>query len=552
MYNWQTRFNERRAQFIARSLERLSGMDVLLHNLELRGTDPSMLQQIAQHFHQLNGAAGIYEMAEVCKRAGQGEDQVNQLIVNNTDVGRMEMEVLNETVQALRKALAAEQAPTAEPKPFEFSSQPAASTADVILAVTDQTTLYSFTRVLEEKNISVRSTRGAAATIEAIKQRMPDVLVMNVPQPDSAGYEVCHELRCSAGGDKAVIIILSQEAKFADKVVALRAGADVIFEHPFDQNKIINKLMILLERDKPQALRVLSVEDDPDQAAFIRSVLESAGYNVTTLSDPKQFEDTLIKCDPHLLLLDILLGDLSGYDLAKFVRQNERFATIPILFLTTQNQLNFHIQSARVGGDDHLIKPVAPALLIAAVAGRLERYTMLQKIIGRDALTGLMTHSTFMEQTAKLVAVYDRKYTVHLILFDIDNLSLINERFGYTAGDKIILALANLVKDSFRTTDKIGRIGANQLGCIIEDLDEYELLSLTENLLKDFESRHQVAQGISFSATASAGLSTLTPANNLKSWVSACENALRVAKQKGKNRVINAQAAQAWDTRTVT
>src|SRR5580658_5320748 len=114
MYNWQTRFNERRAQFIARSLERLGGMDILLHNLELRPGDQSMLKQIAQHFHQLNGAAGIYEMTDICKLAGYGEDRVSQLIQESLEVGREEIQALNDVLKDLRRALQGEQGGAAE------------------------------------------------------------------------------------------------------------------------------------------------------------------------------------------------------------------------------------------------------------------------------------------------------------------------------------------------------------------------------------------------------------------------------------------------------
>ena len=72
--------------------------------------------------------------------------------------------------------------------------------------------------------------------------------------------------------------------------------------------------------------------------------------------------------------MDILLPGISGYDLVRYLRQDERHATLPVLFLTTEGQLQSRIERARVGGDDHLVKPVVPpALLLSAVAARIER-----------------------------------------------------------------------------------------------------------------------------------------------------------------------------------
>ena len=107
------------------------------------------------------------------------------------------------------------------------------------------------------------------------------------------------------------------------------------------------------------APRILSVEDDPDQAAFIRAFLESAGYQVRTCTDPKNFESFLSSFNPDLVLLDVMLPGMTGYELARYLRQDERYATLPVIFLTTQGNIEARIEAARSGGDDHLVKTCA-------------------------------------------------------------------------------------------------------------------------------------------------------------------------------------------------
>src|SRR5262249_24289661 len=152
-------------------------------------------------------------------------------------------------------------------------------------------------------------------------------------------------------------------------------------ELPVEVDVIVQKLRFLFERGKPERYRILSVEDDPDTANFVVNTLGNAGYNVAWVQDPRKFEEALLTFCPDLILLDIVMGEINGFELARFVRQNERFAPLPILFLTTQNQLEAHIESARAGGDHHLIKPVNPQLLVATVAGKLERYRIFQKLL---------------------------------------------------------------------------------------------------------------------------------------------------------------------------
>jgi len=128
-------------------------------------------------------------------------------------------------------------------------------------------------------------------------------------------------------------------------------------------------------------------------------------------------------------------------------------------FLTTQNQLNAHVESARVGGDEHLIKPVAPQLLIAAVSGRLERYRILRNLIGRDGLTGFFTLGTFMEAAEKLLSKrYQGSGSMVMLMIDVDDMEILNDRFGYSAGDRV---LATLAKTTARQVAQCGSIRAS-------------------------------------------------------------------------------------------
>ena len=101
---------------------------------------------------------------------------------------------------------------------------------------------------------------------------------------------------------------------------------------------LVRRLRFLLEREQAEPPRVLSIEDDPQQAAFLRSVLESGGYEVRTVDDPKRLEAELAAFRPDLVLMDVLLPGVSGYDLVRYLRQDERFATLPVLFLTTRGR----------------------------------------------------------------------------------------------------------------------------------------------------------------------------------------------------------------------
>ena len=107
------------------------------------------------------------------------------------------------------------------------------------------------------------------------------------------------------------------------------------------------------------------MEDDPYQAEFARSVLSAAGYSVEVCDSAAGFEEALTSHQPDLVILDIMLPGASGFELSRLLRQNELYATLPIVFMTTEARLDAKIRAAKSGGDDYLIKPVPPSLLLS-------------------------------------------------------------------------------------------------------------------------------------------------------------------------------------------
>ena len=413
---------------------------------------------------------------------------------------------------------------------------------DVVVVDGDQANLLTVTRALEGAGLQVRGYRTTDTAKKALHDRMPDALILSIPLIDGPGYDVAQELRALPDGNIPPILIVSRQIGFLDKVMAIRSGADAFFNELSDTSVIVKKLTSLFERDKPENYTILSVEDDPDQVIIIRSILESVGYNVHSISDPRQFEEALLATNPDLILLDVMLGPMSGFELARYVRSDDRYAATPIIFLTTQNQLNAHVESAKVGGDEHLIKPVAPQLLIAAVTGRLERYRILRNLIGRDGLTGFLTMASFMESAEKLLSKrYQGSGSMVLLMIDIDDMEILNDRFGYAAGDRVLSTFAKQLRQKLRNAEVFGRLGADDFAVIVDGVDDRELAEVATQIIRDFESTVHDVNGNQFKATISAGAAALETDMSLKSWMNNAQIALKSAKSNGKNRVMKAK-----------
>jgi diguanylate cyclase (GGDEF)-like protein len=310
-----------------------------------------------------------------------------------------------------------------------------------------------------------------------------------------------------------------------------------------DWELFTRRLRQLLERTKAEAPRVLSVEDDPDHAAFIKAVLGSAGYTVRICSDPARFEAEAIAFEPDLVHMDINLPGLSGYDLVRFLRQNEKYAAVPVVFLTAEGRAQSRIDTIRAGGDDHLVKPVSPALLISTVAARIERAQFLKSLLGRDGLTGLLNHTAFLEGARGSALRHGRAAGkgVAFALIDLDFFKAVNDRHGHPVGDRVLAALGALLRRRVRGSDLIGRLGGEEFAVILEGLTEEEAERLMNRLLEEFSViAHRGVDQSTFHVTFSAGVSAFLPGMTVDAWRQAADDALYAAKSAGRHRVVRA------------
>jgi diguanylate cyclase (GGDEF)-like protein len=541
MQAWSQTFGQLKEQYIKRSADRIGQIVEMLAVLGQNPTSHELIGQLGRHFHWLAGSGTMYGFPQVSQLGTEGEDYCNALLRDKTQKSRADVSKLKAILNELSVQFKADISDSEETTTLT-NGKPTVdfdvNRPELLIIDEDQKDLAAMSQQVEDAGIIVRSARSWTAAIAELGKKMPHGLIIEIPLPDGDAYELVEHVRSLEGGEDLAIIIVSKQTGFLDKVRSIHCGADAHFEKPVDMKALMRRLRYLLEKRRSEPPRILSVEDDPDQAAFIRAFLESAGYQVRTCTDPKNFDAFLSAFNPDLVLLDVMLPGMTGYELARYLRQDERHATLPVMFLTTQGNIEARIEAARSGGDDHLVKPVPPALLLSTVSARLERSRFLKTLLHKDGLTNLLNHSSFMEQAQMVVAQAKRQsnYTA-MIIIDVDYFRSINERHGYTGGDKVLVALSLLLRKRLRQSDIIGRIGGDELAIIAEGLSEAEALSLASRLLSDFAATsHATPLHAGFYATCSAGISVLDAKTmDMNKWIASAFSALSAAKQSGRN-----------------
>ncbi|HEY6148657.1 MAG TPA: response regulator, partial [Thermoanaerobaculia bacterium] len=410
-------------------------------------------------------------------------------------------------------------------------AEPAAPTG--ILVVMDDLPTFSLLRqVCEREGFVVRSAASAEEARRELARELPAGVLLDAALPDGSTAGLVESIRALPGGDSVAVIIIAGAGDFTDRVEAIHCGADGYFCKPIDVGALLRRLHHLLGRNRRTPARILSVEDEGEQSAFHRAILESAGYEVRVCADPARFESDLASFRPDLVLLDARLSDgKNGHELARYLRQEERYATLPVLFLAAKAGPQDRIAALRSGGDDLLVKPIPPALLLTMVAVRLERARFVGELLQRDGLTRLLTHTAFFEKirTAAVRLARAKEDRAALVLVDVDGLGAINDRHGHAAGDRVLRALGSLMRRRLRQSDTIGRLRDDELGFLLHEVGRDEATRLVDRIAAEFREIPHAGEGRrKFRASFSSAVVMFDPETmDAKGWLAAADGALR-------------------------
>jgi len=539
---WDDELAALRRLYLREAGGRIDDLDRLLDQLERDGSDARALQDLRRVFHGFAGSGATYGMAAVSALGLEGERRCSA--VGSGPVVAADVKGWRDGLAALRREIAA--AAQGNAAPPEAAGRDVEPPLPSVLVIQEEAAdREALVRALGQESFAVSAAAGVAAAAAALGTRLPDALIVDAEFDQAAAFALVERLRAQPGGDKPVVLVVSRHGGVLDRVDAIHCGADGHFPKPVDILALVRRLRFLLDRERAEPPRILSVEDDPQQAAFLRTVLSSAGYELRVVDDPARLESELAGFRPDLVLMDVILPGVSGYDLVRSLRQDERHATLPVIVLTTRGELDARIEAARAGGDEHLVKPVSPGLLLSTVAARVERGRFLRLLVERDGLTGLLTHTALLERARAVLAKKrrDPHRQATWIMIDLDRFKAVNDEHGHPTGDQVLMRLSGLLRARLRQADVVGRYGGEEFAVVLEDLNAEDAARLVERLRAEFAAiEHRSREGAEFRVTFSAGLASLGDGESASAWVDAADRALYAAKEGGRNLVVVAPA----------
>jgi DNA-binding response OmpR family regulator/HPt (histidine-containing phosphotransfer) domain-containing protein len=210
----------------------------------------------------------------------------------------------------------------------------------------------------------------------------PDMIIMDVAfgKDMRAGPDIIRQLRNRLGRMPAVIF-LSIHDEMPTRLAALRAGASRYLVKPVTKDRLMDLAHEFAERKHTTTYRVLLVDDDQTALQAAKIQLEYVGLEVHACEEPLQALTVARAIRPDVIILDIVMPNVSGTELAAILREDREFDATPIVFLTSQSHQDEKTLSVALGGDDYVLKPFDADYLTATVRARAKRSRRLRELI---------------------------------------------------------------------------------------------------------------------------------------------------------------------------
>lgn len=240
------------------------------------------------------------------------------------------------------------------------------------------------------------------------------------------------------------------------------------------------------------AANILIVDDNPDNLRLLAKILESQGYIVRKSLNGKMALQAIKRDAPDLVLLDITMPEINGYEVCQQLKADEQTASIPIIFISALDCIHDKVRAFEVGGQDYIIKPFQELEVLMRVRNQLLILQQQQQLVKQnqqleqevqermkaeakvrqlsltDELTGLYNRRGFFLLAEQQLKIAQRTETPCCLLFaDLDGLKQLNDSLGHEMGDRLITDAAQVLKQTFRDADIIARLGGDEFVVLV-------------------------------------------------------------------------------------
>lgn len=289
-----------------------------------------------------------------------------------------------------------------------------------------------------------------------------------------------------------------------------------------------------------EALPVLLIVDDvPTNVQTLAQIFKEDYRLKIATGGARALELAEMEPIPDLILLDVSMPDINGYDVCRLLKEKRITADIPIIFVTGRDSVEDEEYGLSLGAVDYIVKPIRPIIAKARVKTHItlkQQRDLLAETAVRDQLTGLYNRHMLNDQLERRLSFALRhNEAMSLMLIDLDHFKTVNDTFGHLAGDGVLQEVAKVLKKSARREDIAARFGGEELVLLLDKCSGEHAWSKAEHIRQEIEALHP--QGIR--VTASIGVAEVSDGvTSVQTLLKKADDALYQAKDEGRNRVV--------------
>ena len=435
-------------------------------------------------------------------------------------------------------------------------------------------------RLLEAKlaaeYFEVVTAMNGVDALEAVQRTQPDIILLDVMMPGMDGIEVCQRIKSDPSSRHIPVVMVTALDQPEDRVRGLQAGADDFLTKPvndialFCRVKSLVRLKMLTDelrsrlpqndmsllQNSDQDIddengQILLIDNRGHLADRIAASLEGK-HELSWAQDPQQAVFDTADKQYELLIVNLDLQDFDGLRLCSQLRSLERTRQIPILIIVDPDDNERMMRALDMGVNDYLLRPIDKHELLARVNTQIKRWRFTEKLRNNvqqslelavaDPLTGLFNRRYMETQVGMMVdAAANRGRSLSVLAIDVDHFKSVNDTYGHSAGDKVLVELAARFKSYIRSMDVPCRIGGEEFLVVLPDTDVSVASQIAERLRKAISSKPFDAgpTAPNLPVTISIGIAGFEDSNDtLKAMLARADEALYKAKREGRNRVI--------------
>jgi diguanylate cyclase len=294
------------------------------------------------------------------------------------------------------------------------------------------------------------------------------------------------------------------------------------------------------------------IDDEPMMIEVVRAFLNEAGFKeFVGISDPTQAMGAIQTERPDLLLLDLMMPHVNGFDILRQLRADPMLKMLPVVVMTSASDAKTKLRVLELGATDFLEKPVDPSELSLRVRNTLAFKAFSDRMAHFDPLTGLPNRTFFLHQLASLIRRAQRKQSkFSLLQINLDGFNRVNENLGHRSADALLIGASQRLLACVRGTDSLGRLADGQGGNSVSRLSGDEFTAVLTDVA-DPQAAGRVAvriqeaiarpfhiDGQEVYVTASIGIADFpTDGENAEILLRNAQSAVRESKRVGPNTI---------------